>query len=136
MAFSKFVPNNYRMLLATGGLNLVTDSMKVALMKNEYIFDSDSHSYWEDVEDQEIPLQNGYLGAYSLPLPLISNTEGLQFDYGGFLIEADGGNINFNSMIMYDDSIVNKPIVAALLLFSPRVVSETLAIQNIIIVIK
>lgn len=136
MAFSKFVPDNYRLLLATGELNLVTDNMKIALMDNAYIFDPVNHSYWDDISVYEIPHQNGYSDVYSLPLPVLSYGEGLFFNYGGFLIEAIGGGISFNSMVMYDASVVNNPIVAAFLLFSPRVVSSTLAIQNIIIVIK
>ncbi len=115
MPIQKVTSKSYRRNLATGQINFEANTFKVALMNDSFIFNRESHSLWEDVSAWEIPLQNGYTGAYILPSPLVSNTLAYIADFGSINITAVGGDITFKSAVMFSITTGN-PIIAALIL--------------------
>ena len=115
MPIQKVTSKSYRRNLATGQVNFEADTFKVALMNDSFIFNRESHSFWEDVSAWEIPLQNGYTGAYTLPSPLVSNTSAYIADFGSINITAVDGDITFKSAVMFS-IITGNPIIAALIL--------------------
>lgn len=131
----KSKPKSFRQQLATGKINLESDTLKLALMNDSFIFDVNTHAFWEDVSTYEIVHQNGYLQPYSLTNPSISNFSVYSANYGHVLITASGGDIVFSSAIIYDDTATNKPIIACLLLSQEKIVSASYSIKNIIITI-
>lgn len=52
--------NNARLALARGELNLITASLKVALMQVGFIYNPNTQINYTDVESQELPTGNGY----------------------------------------------------------------------------
>lgn len=137
MPISKATPKSYKRNLATAKIQIETDSFKVALMDATFIFDRDVHNNWGDVFTNEIAHTGGYVGAYSLSAPVITNDISYVADFGNLIISAVGGSITFNSAIMFDDTAENKPIIASFRMGSLKVLpnGESFSLQNINIII-
>lgn len=135
MTIQKITPLNYRKSLATGKINFEADTFKIGLMTDEFIFDRALHSFWSDVSTYEILQQNGYTGVITLPSPLVTNTVNYTADFGSVLLSATGGSLVFKTVVMFDNSAVNSPLIAAIILPQNRVITagNTYLLSNIII---
>jgi hypothetical protein len=60
MAVSATLSNHGKYKIATGGINLSTDTIKICLMASGFTFNKDTHAVWSDVSSSELSTGNGY----------------------------------------------------------------------------
>lgn len=118
----KSIPKSYYRYLGNGEINLSSDSFKLRLMSEDYVFDRNTHEVLDDVSSWEILHQNGYNGAYSLTQQ-IDDSDTYSISFGSILVTACGGVISFKSVILYDDTAIDKPLVGCYEFITPRIIN-------------
>lgn len=106
-------------------------------MSDVFVFDANVHEVLNDVSLWEIPHQNGYNGAYSLEQQIVNNTNTFAVDFGSILVTAEIGPILFKSVILYDDTPTDKPLVGCYEFITPRNINagSSYSLGNIRIII-
>jgi hypothetical protein len=67
--------------LVTGGIDLDTDTFKMALVTSAYTPDTDAHDFWNDVSGSEVAAGDGYsTGGASITLSVSADTSGNNID--------------------------------------------------------
>ena len=128
MPVTRVIPNSHRRNLATGVYNLESDELRVALMEDNFVFDKSAHSFWSDVSDYELPNNYGY-SQYLLQNPIIVNNFVYSANFGDINIIASGGDLSFKTVIVYDNSVISKPIIAALIFSTTKIIINGLSFQ-------
>lgn len=101
------VYNNFKEILMEGGVDFLSDTIKVILVDSTYSPDVDNDIYYSDVTG-ELSSANGYTaGGFTLSSKSViqddSDDEGV-FDAGNATWTASGGDITARGAIIYKDS--------------------------------
>lgn len=109
--------NNFKKLIMSGGIDLDTDVIKVALVTASYTPDQDSHDFWNDVSANEISGTGYTAGGASIANPAVTadNTD----NEGVF----DGDDVSWSSSTItargaviykYNATAASAPLIAYL----------------------
>jgi hypothetical protein len=118
MAVTSTVSNHYLYKLQQGAIDLVNDTVKLALMDDTFSFDRDAHDTWADVSGSEITHENGYSGPVTLANAAATEDDSndkstVSFD--DVTITASGGSFGPTSAaIIYDDTDGEDTIVGCI----------------------
>ncbi len=116
MAVTGTPSNKIKYKLLTGAIDLLTDTIKCALMKTGFTFDKDTNHYWADISADELANGNGYTTG-GQTLAGVAVTENDTSDRADFTCTnptwtATGGSIGPTpGAILYDDTDTNKAII-------------------------
>lgn len=108
--------NKIKYLLATGVVDFLNDTFKIALMGSGFIFNKDTHHSYTDISASELANGNGYT-AGGATLAGVAVTEDdvddrTEITWNNPSWTAAGGPIGpAAGAVIYDDTHVDKPIV-------------------------
>lgn len=102
------VPNSFKSMLWKGQVNASSDTFKMILMDQGFIFDKDNHNAYTDVSSYELPTGNGYTtGGLSLTLDSITTDDvedRSEVTFQNAQWTASGGSLATVGAIIYNDS--------------------------------
>jgi hypothetical protein len=102
------IANSAKTMLWKGQINALSDTFKMILMDQGFIFDKDNHKAYTDVSSYELPTGNGYTtGGIALTLDAVTtdNTEDrAEVTFLNAQWTASGGALATVGAIIYDDS--------------------------------
>ena len=108
--------NKIKYLLATGAVDFLNDTFKIALMGSGFIFNKDTHHGYTDISASELANGNGYTagGATLAGVSVIEDDvdDRAEITWNNPSWTAAGGPIGpAAGAAIYDDTHVDKPIV-------------------------
>lgn len=102
------IANSAKSMLWKGQINALTDSFRMILMDQGFVFDKDNHRAYTDVSAYELPTGNGYTsGGIALTLDAVTtdNTEDrCEVTFLNAQWTANGGALATVGAIIYNDS--------------------------------
>jgi len=105
---SNQVPNSFKAMLWKGQIAGLTDTFKIILMQDGFVFDQDSHHCYADVIANELPTGNGYTqGDKTLTgVDITTNdiADRVEVTWGNAQWNASGGSLSASGAIIYNDS--------------------------------
>lgn len=102
------VPNSFKTMLWKGQIAGTTDTFKIILMQEGFVFDKDTHFAYADVSAWELATGNGYtaggqtLAGAAIVTDLVENRSELTFN--NVTWTASGGVLVVSGAIILDDS--------------------------------
>lgn len=108
-------PNNLKYLLFTGAIDFENDVFNVILMQPDFVFNRETHENYVDVSGSELANGFGYnAGGEILAGVTVAPDHGDNLAYvnwNNMQWTAAGGTLNMGGAIIYDDTVVDDPIV-------------------------
>jgi len=134
MAINATIPNYAKYLIGKGVIHFDLDTFKIILMQDDFVFDPDTHRVAADVYSGQLPTENGY-SQNTKVLTGVSITEDSELSQVVIAWEdaewtAILGSIGpLKSVIIYDDTYQDDPIIMFGELASSLIVSEGLSVS-------
>jgi len=116
MAITMTLSNHYKFSLMKKLINLDTDTLKIILMNDAFVFDKDAHATLSDVTADQLPTGNGY----TQDSKMLENTVVTEDDVNDkgkmtcddVLWTASGGSIGpTGAAIIYDGTVADDVVV-------------------------
>jgi len=105
---SNAVPMSFEIMKWKGQIACMTDTFKLILMQEGFIFDPVNDNAYSDVSTEELTVTGGYtVGGYTLTGVAIAYDaieDRVELTHNNITITATGGDITTSGAIIYDDS--------------------------------
>lgn len=119
MAVVSTASNHIKYLLATKVIDFANDAFKIILMNTTFAFDKDAHAELADVTASQLATGNGYTqdnkALASVAISEDDTDDRCEVTWANVTWVASGGSIGpTGSAIIYDDTVLNDPIVGCI----------------------
>lgn len=105
---SNQVPNSFKVMLWKGQIAGLTDTFKMILMQDGFVFNQDNHHAYADVSANELVTANGYIigGATLTGVGIVVNNtqDRAEVSWNNVTWNASGGSLQASGAIIYNDS--------------------------------
>lgn len=108
--------NNLTELISEGTINFDSDVFKIILMSSGFVYNRVTHDDYSDVSANELPTANGYTAGGATLAGVAVTRDNINnwtlISWNNVVWTAAGGPIGpASGAIIYDDTVVNDPIV-------------------------
>jgi len=105
---SNQVPNSFKGMLWKGQITGLTDTFKIILMQDGFVFDQASHHCYADVIANELPTGNGYTQGdktlTGVAITINDVADRVEVTWNNAQWNASGGSLSASGAIIYNDS--------------------------------
>lgn len=115
-----YISNHYYYQVASGNVDLSSDTIKAVLCNDSLTFDIDSHATYSDISTYELSTGNGYTnGGITLTrngsLTEDDTNDQAYQEYNTIQIDASGGTIGpFKHIVFFDDDTADNTIIGCI----------------------